>query len=222
MGKRLTRDQRTARLAQLMDDVKNGRTDMPADSKASVRNQAMHLLAIELGLTPGALHQQVRRAAAKLDRWSRAELSDPVQLRGMTVDPDFLTMVRQLLTQMDEAKAKMHGALVHLKRIQSGALPFEAPILRSITERAAVLIRDLEESRPVSICPYCRAIAGVIETCDSCGTTGLVCELELKQAPSRLLDDTAPHIVVDGHYKALTKDEPTEEVESEDVADIWG
>lgn len=221
-AQRVAREQRLAEVTQeIVDGGVDNRTEW------SVKAEARGIVAEEAGIKRESLHQgewRERERQKKIEA-EQAELrAHPVDDRGMEMDDAFLVQLGLVRKRLRDAAAKMKSATATLRTMKAQSLPFSHITIDELAERIANVAADVAAESPRTLCHFCRALAGVVENCADCRSTGWLSRRAFDDAgeiPPALADDENPAVMyrgdivtVDDYLKAHAPEEPDEDLEA--------
>jgi ParB-like chromosome segregation protein Spo0J len=210
---------RNSLIAQLVAVTEQALTDgsqgqlSPAPQRGA-RAQARKEVARAAGVTPAAVKKAEQRAAQKSTAASNLPTgtSEPA---AVAVEPALFTPCIDLLglpvsretatanewsadvqAALDEADKHLRLAQAALKKLETCTFP-KTPQQQLYAEvhRLADRVRS---HRPASICPWCKHVPAVTETCNPCVALGYVSEEVALRAPKECLDAASPVVMRHG------------------------
>lgn len=135
----------------------------------------------------GVSMSAVLRMYARRKSWVKHPWLDKFNTFDMELDDDFLDEIAEELRLL----ATEYERLRHVGKMLSGR---QWHGVEKVTE----LRKFLMNSRPVAICPYCKAQEGAQESCPNCKGRGWFRKRHMARVPGRLLFTDPMLVVVDG------------------------
>ncbi len=225
-------EQRAARARRLDQIVQEVEAEEPQldnrGRKRAAMTVALERQAEELGITKHSLHQATwrekkREARDQLERESMA--TDPVDDRGMEMDEAFAMQLSLVRRRVADAHNKLVSAAASLKAIKSQGLPFSHVIVDELRERTNTLAEDVATHKPISLCYFCRALAGVVEQCNDCHCTGWLSQHDIDNTgdiPPGLRNDEEPAVMHQGSIVLVDDYMKTHDLEPDvDLDELW-
>ncbi len=221
------REARRKRLAEIVAEVvSEGPPETETGRKRSVTAVALERQADELGVKTTSLYQATyrdRQRAAKDEEKRNLKEHPPVNDRGMELDEAFSSQLLIVRQRVLAAKSKVLAAATSFASMKGHGLPFSHKVETEYVERLHTLAADIALETPITLCPYCRALAGVVENCNNCRCTGWLSQRDLDEGgeiPIPLLDDEEPAVLYQGSfvtvddYLATHAPEPEEDLDA--------
>jgi hypothetical protein len=163
----------------------------PRTREARERTAERKKLAEKLGVSIRTIQRAEMRDA---ERTVTIEL-DTI---GMTVDETFLNHVGRVDQYFRKASYALRTAQQELSRLANSKLDFPTRRLEYLREKAHELTNMILDTRPTSLCPYCKGLPGLLEHCAVCLTVGYVGDLVRSVCKKELLDSSAPIVMANG------------------------
>ncbi len=215
---------REARLAEITEELSG---DGEARNRKALGAAALGQLAKEEGVKPKAIYQQdwrERERQKKIAAEQAELLADPIDDRGMEMDGAFLVQLGLVRKRLRDAVAKVASAVTTLRTMKTQGLPFSHGVIDEIATGLQTAAKDIAIEAPRTLCFYCRALAGVVEDCADCRSTGWMSARACSDAgsiPHALADDENPAVMfrgdivtVDEYLKAHAPEEPDEDLDA--------
>lgn len=157
------------------------------------KTRAIQRLADELGMAPGTLR-------AMEVKW-RSKPKEPLATLGMELDKEFYRKVAAASRLVDKAAKNIHQAEAALTlAAHSLGIMFPKEHLQFLRHQLYQQSCEVEKLRPVSLCPWCKGLDGLMEDCMACEGAGFITKGYEIEAPPELLDEQEPKVVVDGEF----------------------
>lgn len=229
-AQRMAREAREERIVEVTQEIVDAGVENR--SEWSVKAEARGVVAEEAGIKRKSLHQsdwRERERQKKLEAEQAALLANPVNDRGMEMDPAFLVQLGLVRKRVNDAKAKVTSAVTTLRTMKTQGLPFSHGVIDELVVGLQIVAKDIAIEAPRTLCYYCRALRGVVEGCADCKSTGWMssraCE-DAGEIPHALADDENPAVMyrgeivtVDAYLEANAPEEPEEP--EEDLDALW-
>lgn len=162
----------------------------------TARGLARARVAAELGIKPDSVRRREyriqnaaikRRHNARVAEEREAKKAMPeVTTIGMEVEEEFARTTNELRRMLTQAAALAIKVELILSDIKNKGLPFNAGRMSRLYDDAHRLAADLKLSMPVSLCPYCKGLPGVQESCGGCLQTGWIDGSKFEHVPKEL------------------------------------
>lgn len=138
----------------------------------TLERQRLEALAEEQGISYETLRKQVQREAK-----AEGRLPPVPELWGISVPEEAVREMREGQQSFDRIASHLRQVIGLLNQVPSSVVPADRRRLLVDTIReAAQLVRG---NRPACLCPYCKGLPGVVETCiASVGTRWLAAKQE--------------------------------------------
>lgn len=205
--------------AQRALEEAHGKIPSPGRPK-SPRAEARRRMAEEEGISESSVRnremrhrkrEEAERAArdeAERERAKRKEQREAVDDLGMELEEEFaakLGAMKRLAIDCRKRMANVRGAIT---RLRNAELPVDHGDLERILAAADSMTAALKRLEPTHVCPYCKGVGGVQESCGGCagkgwrhGTDGV---------PKQLLS-LPPMVSVGGQFVLVTDLEEEED-----------
>jgi len=116
----------------------------------------------------------------------------PINTLGVVADDAFLRAVREVSVYLEAAARKVRDARGHLQAITT---PLPKVSLQSLIGSATELLKQLNGLAPATVCPYCKGIPELAQSCQACSSAGWFGASQSGGVPRELLDDADPRVV---------------------------
>lgn len=237
-AKQRARDARKRRLAALTEEVakevaKKGPVLDEGGRARSIAAVAQERHAEELGLKKQTLYQQQWRERKRAEEAKRRDdllRKSPINDRGMEMDDEFFMQLAIVKKRTEDARGRLTSAANSLVSLKRQGLPFSDAVLERLCDDLKTVSAAIGGEAPTTLCPWCRAIAGVVESCNDCNCTGWMGTRGLEDSgdiPHELLDDEEPAVMFRGgimtveDYLRIHGGEEDPSDEEDEVAALW-
>jgi hypothetical protein len=173
--------------------------------------------------------QQVARAAGVSERAlqrlhrqrceSEASAEELAEL--LPVDPTIIDIGMPLAAELKHKAAALQARLTacldaarriqrELAKVRAESLPVDATALSALESGAALTVQQLERSWPASLCPYCKALPALIDTCGACVGLGVLGRHVLEYVPDKLWDREDQWVMRGSEFIRVSDAQPKE------------
>ena len=175
--------------------------DMPK-SKKSRQARAVERIAKEAGVDAKLLRREWRKRADRAEAEEEKPIEVKLQDIGMPLDDGFKEKVGQIQRRAMAARdfAVKVKAMLHSMAV----LPVPNIHRRKAEELAAELTGLCERLFPAALCPYCKGVAGVQETCALCHMQGWIPQAVIETVPDKFWDRVDRIVMVAGRPERLS------------------
>lgn len=190
----------------------------------------------ELDVKPETLRKrEIRHRQRNLEKTKKAvdagnlDAAAPkptIKLLGMPVGDDFTKKVAAVGVYIDGAISKARGAKLTIGSLRSAELPVNDGLMQRLWDDLHDMEAALKAARPSSLCPFCKGLAGVQESCGGCVTTGYITEGQNHGVPAELWAEGHGATVMWQGKQALVSDlietQVDEALASDDEGGLFG
>lgn len=172
---------------------------VPVGRPKSARGRARERAAEMTGITEGAVRkaeQRAKKAKPKKKDWVP-------NTYGMELSDQFVAECRAIRTYLKDTRKRLSMAMQALDNLKRSTFDYPADQVQEVYESVLAGSERMAEIMPDALCPYCKGIQGLQESCGVCGGRGWVGKL--KDVPRELLDEETPHVVVKGEPRPVTE-----------------
>jgi hypothetical protein len=136
--------------------------------------EAIRRVSETLGITARAVQAMLRKTkpAANINAF------------GLRVDPAMLEALESSRRWYAHASHRLTGIYNHAESAERLA----SPMLPKLLSGARALADAIRQETPVAICPYCKLLDGLCQTCEVCGGNGWASRSTIESCHPRLLD----------------------------------
>lgn len=165
------------------------------------RGAARRKLAEVQGKRPENVGVNEARAKKRLKRKKPEPTDPPVRELGMELDAEWMKQAREARDLVMKAANCATQALRELGKLKNSELPYPSPKLQRLMGDVADMGAKLRGAVPYSLCPYCKGLDPLQESCTACAHSGLITKDQQDGIPARLWDEHYPVVAHDGIYK---------------------
>lgn len=149
---------------------------------SSNQMQAIRIVAGSLGITPRAVQAMLRKVKP----------ANNINTFGLRIDPALLEALEASRRWYTHAAHKLTGIYNHTEAPERLA----SPHLPKLLSGCRALADAIRQDTPAAICPYCKLLDGLCQTCSACGGSGWATRAMLDLCPAKLLDTGARTMVM--------------------------
>lgn len=174
--------------------------DMPK-SKKSRTYRAVDRIAREAGVDAKLLRREWRKRADKAE----TEETKPIEVKlhdiGMPLEAEFKEKIGQIQRRAMSARdfAVKAKSILH----SMAFLPVPNVHRKRAEDLANELIELCDKLFPAALCPYCKGVAGIQESCVPCHYQGWIPQALIEHVPDKFWDRVDRIVVVAGETKRL-------------------
>lgn len=166
----------------------------PELQKAAIRER----VASAMGIKPKTVDRAERARKDRVERPAPNLTTPPILTHGISLSGDWHAGVVELHGFMADAVKGLRRAQQLLARAARHPYARQGELVRMHQEVTKVTT-TVRMGVPKSICPYCKALDGVMDDCGPCAGTALVSVEQWDAAPKELTEDMGPDGLV--YYK---------------------
>ena len=159
--------------------------DKPLASQAEARTAAINKVAEEEGVKPESVKRQQKRERERAAEKEAEVRAEPIPLYGAKPPTE------KWAVDMTDWKKASGSLLAALKVLTGIGVSYDIPQYEET-------MMKLSAFEPVSICPYCKSIEELAESCDSCAGYGVRMRGNVGNVPAELTDADNPRVMVEG------------------------
>lgn len=187
--------------------------DVPSDIAPEERKRQVHArVAKAMGVQPESVARAEKRKENKQKKPPPPTRDDReldrkpvINTLGIELSTDWMAGALEMRAHVEEAAKSCTRALQSISMAAKSAYANRTALLQ-LHEQVAQAGRTVRGAMPAAICPYCKALDGIMDTCTPCAGTALVSDAQLKAAPEELLQ-TGKKAVVYSKGRKYTVDE---------------
>lgn len=205
-----------ARFATLLAEAEATPPTKPSRGKPpSPRTRAIRILAKELKVSPDSLRKRLERDPAPAIR-----VGEPVtfDIWGLPPNDEFVERCKATAESLLEASGLVSRAKAAVTMLlKDPNLPVAELHFTGLLDDLTLVAKKLKDQRPIALCPYCKGLPGLQETCAACVTKGTLRAWDSSGVPPSLKDRVDPKVLIDGEVKRARDlfDLPEPEVQGE-------
>lgn len=197
--RRHDKEEQSRLMGELLEQYTEEELVAEPEKPKKARARARERVATELGLATETIRKKEWEAEQQA-----VPAGPPIKTLGMKLSEDFAKKVALAQRYIDATEGL-------LKRAQSNVTTMARELGMSFPQARLERLREEIHSqashcrglRPVSLCPWCKGLDGVQESCAACFGTAFITRSQEQAVPKELLDEDEPKVVVDGKVRPV-------------------